>query len=252
MSEAETLAADPACVTVLCMKWGAKYGPEYVNRLYGMVARNLARPFRFVCLTDDPAGIRAEVTCAPIPALPPIAQPKERGWFKLASFSPELKGLLDEEVLYLDLDVVIMDGLDPFFDEPGAFPLIRDWYHPVRLVGNSSVYRYRPAERYALFEAFCADTDAIVTRIRNEQEFLSEYLEARGELSFWPRAWCQSFRVSCLAPWPLRAWQTPRAPADCRILIFHGEPKPPEAMRGRSGLLQTFRASPWIAPYWQA
>ena len=40
-------------VTVLCMKWGAKYGPDYVNRLYGMVARHLRRPFRFVCLTDD-------------------------------------------------------------------------------------------------------------------------------------------------------------------------------------------------------
>ena len=27
--------------TVLCMKWGTKYGPEYVNRLYGMVRRHL-------------------------------------------------------------------------------------------------------------------------------------------------------------------------------------------------------------------
>jgi len=98
VSAAATSAAGAARVTVLCMKWGTKYGPEYVDRLYGMVARNLARPFRFVCLTDDPAGIRAEVTCAPIPKLPPIAQPKERGWLKLASFSPELAGLLDETV----------------------------------------------------------------------------------------------------------------------------------------------------------
>jgi hypothetical protein len=234
------------------MKWGVKYGPEYVNRLYAMVARHLARRFRFVCLTDDAAGLRAEVITAPIPALPRIAQPKERGWFKLASFSPELKGLLDEEVLYLDLDVVIMDGLDPFFDEPGAFPLIRDWYHPVRLVGNSSVYRYRPAERYALFEAFSTDTDAIVTRIRNEQEYLSQYLEQRGELSFWPQAWCQSFRVGCLAPWPARLWAHPKAPPGTRILVFHGSPKPDEAMVDRRGLwLQSWRASPWLAEYWR-
>jgi len=246
------VSAPAETVTVLCMKWGAKYGPDYVNRLYGMVARHLARPFRFVCLTDDAAGIRADVACAPIPALPPIAQPKERGWLKLASFSPSLQGLLDEVVLYLDLDVVIMDALDPFFEHPGALPLIRDWYHPVRRVGNSSVYRYRPAERYALFEAFCADTDAIVRRIRNEQEFLSEYLEQRGELSFWPQAWCQSFRVGCLAPWPARAWRTPRAPPGTRILIFHGSPKPDEAMVGRLGVfLQTWRPSPWIAEHWR-
>jgi hypothetical protein len=234
------------------MKWGTKYGPDYVNRLAGMVRRHLQRPHRLVCLTGEPDGIEAAVTCAPIPTLPPIAQPRERGWLKLASFSPDLAPLLGDTVLYLDLDVVIMDALDPLFDHPGAFPLIRDWYHPVRLVGNSSVYRYRPAERHALFEAFCQDTDAIVGRIRNEQEFLSEYLEARGELSFWPKSWCQSFRVSCLAPWPLRAWQTPRQPSDCRVLVFHGEPKPPEALVGRPGLIQTFRPTPWIDDHWQA
>jgi len=240
--------------TVLCMKWGAKYGPEYVNRLYAMVARNLARPFRLVCLTDDPAGVRPEVACAPIPVLPSIPQPKERGWTKLAAFSPELAGLVGETVLFLDLDVVVMGALDPFFEHPGAFPMIRDWYHPQRrrLVGNSSVFRYRPTERRGLYEAFCADVGAIVARIRNEQEFVSEYLEARGELSFWPRAWCQSFRVSCLAPWPARAWATPRRPSDCRVLVFHGEPKPPEARVGRPALFQTFRPAPWIDEFWRA
>ena len=24
----------------VCMKWGTRYGPEWVNRLYGMVERN--------------------------------------------------------------------------------------------------------------------------------------------------------------------------------------------------------------------
>jgi hypothetical protein len=233
------------------MKWGSKYGPEYVNRLYAMTARHLARPFRFVCLTDDPAGIRADVACAPIPALPPIAQPKERGWSKLASFSPELRGLVGETVLYLDLDVIVMGALDPLFEHPGVLPLIRDWYHPVRRIGNSSVYRYRPADQHALFDAFCRDVDAIVMRIRNEQEYLSEYLKARGDLTFWPDAWCQSFRVSCLAPWPLRAWRTPKRPKDCRVLVFHGEPKPPEALVGRPGFGQTFRPAPWIADDWR-
>jgi hypothetical protein len=26
--------------TILCMKWGKKYGPEYVNRLHSMVSRH--------------------------------------------------------------------------------------------------------------------------------------------------------------------------------------------------------------------
>ena len=44
-------------VNVLCIKWGSKYGPDYVNRLHNMVRRHLHRPFRFVCLCDDRAGI---------------------------------------------------------------------------------------------------------------------------------------------------------------------------------------------------
>jgi len=45
---------------VLCMKWGTKYGPEYVNRLYGMVRRHLKGDFRFVCLTDRSDGVRPD------------------------------------------------------------------------------------------------------------------------------------------------------------------------------------------------
>ena len=41
---------------ILCMKWGTKYGPEYVNRLYAMVRRHLSGDFNFVCLTDDSQG----------------------------------------------------------------------------------------------------------------------------------------------------------------------------------------------------
>ena len=45
-------------VNIVCMKWGDRYGPEWVNRLYGMVARNTTWAFRFVCFTDNAAGIR--------------------------------------------------------------------------------------------------------------------------------------------------------------------------------------------------
>ena len=42
--------------TVLCMKWGRRYDPDYVNKLYNMVRRNLTRAHRFLCLTDEPQG----------------------------------------------------------------------------------------------------------------------------------------------------------------------------------------------------
>jgi len=46
---------------VVCISWGAKYGAPYINRLYGMVARNITPPFRFVAFTDTADGVRPEV-----------------------------------------------------------------------------------------------------------------------------------------------------------------------------------------------
>jgi len=54
---------------IVCVKWGTLYGPEYVNRLYTMVKRNITGPFRLVCLTDDREGIRPEVECFDLPEL---------------------------------------------------------------------------------------------------------------------------------------------------------------------------------------
>ncbi|MEE1122464.1 MAG: glycosyltransferase, partial [Acinetobacter pseudolwoffii] len=42
---------------VICMKWGTKYGSEYVNRLYNMVKRHTTVDFQMVCLTDRTEGI---------------------------------------------------------------------------------------------------------------------------------------------------------------------------------------------------
>jgi hypothetical protein len=79
-------------VNVICMKWGTKYGPEYVNRLYRGVQKHLSRPHRFVCFTEDPAGIDPGVEIKPLPSLGLPPGP-ERGWLKLATFAPKLADL---------------------------------------------------------------------------------------------------------------------------------------------------------------
>jgi hypothetical protein len=40
-------------VTVLCVKFGNKYGDDYVERLRNMVSRHMTIPYEFVCLTDS-------------------------------------------------------------------------------------------------------------------------------------------------------------------------------------------------------
>lgn len=60
---------DHSVKQVICINWGTKYGAEYVNRLYGMVARNITPPFTFTCFTDNADAFSPEVSAVPLPEL---------------------------------------------------------------------------------------------------------------------------------------------------------------------------------------
>jgi hypothetical protein len=251
MNEAQRRSPMDSDRVVLCMKWGTKYGPEYVNRLYGMVRRHLSGDFRFVCLTDNPQGVRAEVECHPIPNLALPEGIPERGWKKLTTFEPDLYGLTGT-ALFLDVDVVIVGSLDPFFEYPGEFLIIHDWKRPWRVTGNSSVYRFRLGQLGGVLSYFREHQARIRASHRNEQAYLSAYLHERGLLSYWPAEWCASYKYHCLPKWPMNYWCDPVMPAEARILIFHGTINPPDALAGTPLRLRRFsRPAAWIEPYWQ-
>jgi hypothetical protein len=233
--------------TVLCMKWGWRYGPDYVDKLYGMVRRHLRRPHRFVCLTDEPDGIRPEVECRRLPALELLPAWERSPWRKLSCLSDELTDL-DGPVLFLDLDVVIVGGLDDFFTHPGAFCIIENWTQRGCGIGNSSVFRFMPGAHGALLERFRAHAAGVVRDYPNEQTYLSRQV---GELTYWPEAWCRSFKHHCLpGPW-LRRLRPATLPAGARIIVFHGRPKPPEAASGVwPGRFKGLRPVPWIDEHW--
>lgn len=238
---------------ILCMKWGTKYGPEYVNRLYAMVRRHLRGEFRFVCLTDRTEGIRPEVECFPIPSLELPAGSPERGWTKLTTFSTELvEGYgLKGTALFLDLDVVIVGDITQFFYVPGEFLIIHDWKRPWRITGNSSVYRFELGRHPEVLVKFRAEFDAIRQKFRNEQAYLSDEMQAKGMLRYWDDAWCASYKYHCIPRWPTNYWRAPFIPKDARILIFHGVMNPPDALAGRSnGNWRHAKPAPWIADHW--
>jgi hypothetical protein len=232
------------------MRWGTKYGPEYVNRLYAMVRRHLRGDFRFVCLTDSSAGVRGEVQCLPIP---PLALPEgipERGWTKLTTFSADLHGLRGT-ALFLDLDVVIVNDITPFFEQPGEFLIIHDWKRPWRITGNSSVYRFELGSHPEVLERFRVEHESIRARLRNEQAWLSEYMQQQGVLSYWPREWCASWKYHCVPRWPFNHFVPPSVPTGARILVFHGVINPPDALAGRSThAWRRARPAPWLAQHW--
>lgn len=248
-------------VNVVCMKWGDRYGPEFVNRLYGMVIRNTSWTVRFVCFTDDRTGIRPEVECQPLPAFD--YDPKlGKYWPKLALMQPGLGGL-EGMTLFLDLDLVIIDTIDELLRHPGRFLIVREWKDEHLGYGNSSVVRYFIGAEANVIDKFRATPAEVImgTYDGKEQNFLSKAVD---DIAFWPPEWVPAFNLACLPKNRLvRFFSTPKPPSGGKILVFYGSITPASALRGehelrkrvRSGFAfrptrRRFGKATWIAQYW--
>lgn len=235
---------------IICMKWGTKYGPEYVNRLHSMVSRHLSLPHRFVCFTDDNTGLVPGIECLPLPEMN-LPHGKERGWRKLSTFGAPLADLKGPTV-FLDIDILIVDSIDCLFTHPAQFCIIKDWQKPWRITGNSSVYRFGANAHPDVLALFLSDIDKVKQEVRNEQEYLSREMHRKGLLSYWPKEWCVSFKYGCIPTFPMNYVRTPSIPHGARIVVFHGHPHPDEALIGRGGgVVRHVRPTPWIAEHWR-
>ena len=48
-------------LSILCLKWGDKYGPEYVNRLYNQCKEFIKLDFNFYCATDNSKNLNSKI-----------------------------------------------------------------------------------------------------------------------------------------------------------------------------------------------
>lgn len=243
-------------VNVLCIKWGNKYGPDYVNKLYSMVSRNLTLPFRFVCLTDNPEGISPQIEVKDIPKVGfedfdrRLPWTFAHGWLKVTSFAKPLYDL-SGPTLFIDLDVVIVDNIDCFFEPDGEFRVIKEWDKSDE-TGNTSVYRFTIGAHPDLIENLKTNKDAVLRKVRNEQEYVTGTLAEQGKLKYWPAEWCVSFKRHCM-PRGIMGWFKPAAiPPGAKIIAFHGKPNPDDVIAGRSGKWYR-RVLPvqWVAEHWR-
>ena len=239
--------------TIACIKWGALYPPDYVNRLRRAVARHVVRPTRFVLFTDDAGGLEPGVEARPIPPIALSEGLRPGPWRKLALWSRDLG--LDGDVLYLDLDVVVTGGLDALFDyEPGKLCIIRNWTQKRDGVGNSSVMRFPAGGAPHLLEDFERDAVRMSFHFDNEQIYVTR--ECRLPTAFWPEAWCPSFKHDLLPRFPLNLWKEASLPSAARVVVFTGHPRPHEALVGRwpapwhKKLYKTLRPVTWLKEVW--
>jgi hypothetical protein len=219
---------------LLCIKWGEKYGPEYVNRLYDAAKLHVSAPFDFVCLTDDSEGLDPAIVIHPIPELGCPTPIKTRGnWKKVALWGKELSAHLTGTVLFLDLDSIIVDNIDCYFSfgSPEDIILERNWARPFSGLGQTSVFRFPIGSHPEILKNFQKDPQAIADQFGFEQHYITH--STKSVLKFWPRGWTRHFRLHCLGPMPWRLLRPAVIPKGSRIITFPGGPNPSEAMVGK-------------------
>lgn len=210
-------------LTVACvLRSGGVYDAGWVARLRDGVGRHLARPHRFVCLSD------CGVPCERIP----LRHDWPGWWAKLEAFRPDILG---GSALFLDLDTLVVGDLEPLAQEieRSAFIALRDFYRPDGL--GSGVMAWRDQGKVSnLYRLFAEDAAEWMARLgaRGDQGFLEEI--------GWG-AW--TTRLQAALPGFAVSYKADRCdkgvPLGAGLLCFHGKPKQAD-----------FPADHWIRKAW--
>ena len=244
-------------IRVVCLKWGEKYSAQYVNRLYAMVSRFLKQPFTFHCLTESPEGLNPDIQVLDLPDLG-----LQGWWYKLLFFK---KGFLpfssDDLVLYLDLDVVILDDLNKVLEKIKDSNLlcISADKSPGRM--NSSVMLFKPDKLDFVWSSFWEQREFITMKFHGDQDWIERVVPSANILE---KSIVCSFKLDLSSKTPysfgsvgrwLRRrfwpWLAPKGEVpkpDCTIVLFHGKPDPEDVM---DGPWDKYRYAPWVRENWK-
>lgn len=198
-------------LSVWCVLNGDKYQDKDAHILKGMVARNLKAQHRFRCLADrEITGIDTLVPDEQWPGW----------WSKLLLFR-----YAGGQVLYLDLDTVIVGNLDRLLSDRLSMPA--NWGQSGHGGCQSSVMSWNSDYENLGYIADLFDIDQVQAPERGncgaygpknlwgDQEYVTELMGDPGDVVK-PMPHVFSYRYHALGG----------PPGDASIVCFHGEPKP--------------------------
>ena len=127
-------------ISILCLKWGDKYGPEYVNRLYNQCKEFINLDFNFYCATDNSKKINPEIKILDYNDYAiPVGKYGGNNLGKVFT-AEKIKLICDERfygtrVLLLDLDLIILKDLTNYLNNyhPNKLALYESWWYDDKL-----------------------------------------------------------------------------------------------------------------------
>ena len=198
-------------ITVWTMCTGDQYPLKYVDRLWRMVKRNLTLPHRFICITEHQIEGWTHRPFCDYPGW----------WGKVSLFKP---GVAAGPSLWLDLDVVITGSLDDLVTRYSGCELAMPWNWAKSGHGGcqSSVMVWKGNSAQQIWDEFdpaWAHWPPINRSgvLWGDQEWIT-HLRDKGRLNVTQidPPLVQSYKYHCQNG----------VPDDCRVVVFHGEPKP--------------------------
>jgi hypothetical protein len=218
------------------------YPPEYVNKLYRACLRNTTFPFDFV-LYVGPEAERPGRTATLDPAIRIVPVGLPAWWSQLVFWKAFPPGIRTGTILYLDIDQVIVGSLDDLIEFPSLHALMKDYPAHSCPAGcehdaNNSTGLIRGGGGARVWEEYVKagkpTWDPLVgagqqplplagLTIINDKTLGLEY-------DLFPEEWVASYKLEVLPN---------GLPEDCRIVSFHGRPKPHEV------------DFPWVKEHWR-
>ena len=175
--------------TILTLKYGDKYTADDVNRIY----LDTNGKYNYVCVTDNPEGLRSDIYTIPIDGEP------DGHWEKVKLFQYHFG-----KTLYLDLDIVIQKDLDHLFDFIDKHPMIcytywkdknfpnhKDdrWSYNYLSNYNSSVMLWEDARH--IYDYWKKDQDYYMVKYAGDDRFL---FHEDFEFECWPKDEIYSYK----------------------------------------------------------
>jgi len=175
--------------TILTLKYGDKYTADDVNRIY----LDTNGKYNYVCVTDNPEGLRSDIYTIPIDGEP------EGHWEKVKLFQYRFG-----KTLYLDLDVAIQKDIGHLFEYLDKHPMIcytywkredfpyhkdKRWSYNYLSNFNSSVMLWEDARH--IYEYWKKDQDYYMVKYAGDDRFL---FHENFTFEHWPEGEIYSFR----------------------------------------------------------
>jgi len=220
-------------VDCACVIHGNGYNWEYVEKLYNMLTRIIPTGIRFHVYTEHDRSVPPHMIKHILEDWG-ISGPKKSWWYKLQLFNPE-HHLGD--LLYLDLDVVIVRELD-FIQalDTNYLWTIRDFRYLQRKAYstvNSSMMWFNVAKFSSVWEKFKSGTiQQIIKSYPGDQDYIAAMVDHNNRRFFEDR-YFESYRWQCLDggyDFAKRQFRKPgsglKISAETAVVVFHGTPKP--------------------------